>query len=182
MNVFLDFLPVIAFFVTLKLADVFVATAVAVAITIALAIHQKMTRGKIQPMTIVSCAVMVVFGGLTLIFQDELFVKWKPTVLNLLIAGALIASRFIGQKTLAERALSKVVRAEPRIWRRVNDAWAVAALFMAGLNLYVAYNYSTDTWATFKLFGLLGMSLLATVGGGYYAIRNGELIEQQKSA
>jgi intracellular septation protein len=182
MNVFLDFLPVIAFFVTLKFADVFVATAVAVVITVALAIHQRITRGKIEPMTIVSCAVMVVFGGLTLIFQDDTFVKWKPTVLNVLIAGALVVSRFVGQKTLAERALSKVVRAEAWVWRRVNDAWTLAALAMAGLNLYVAYNFDTDTWATFKLFGLLGMSLAATVGGGYYAIRKGELIEQQKSA
>src|SRR6185295_19389703 len=100
--ILLDFLPILAFFITLKLSDVYVATGVAVAATIAVAIYQYMTKGKVEPMMLVSCGLMLLFGGLTIALHDEVFVKWKPTVLELLLAIAFVVSRFVGDKPIAQ--------------------------------------------------------------------------------
>lgn len=182
MAMLLEFLPIVAFFVTLKFTDVFVATIVAVVATIGAALYQRATKGKVEPMTLVSCALMVVFGGLTLALHDETFVKWKPTVLMVLFAAAFVGSRFIGEKPLAQRMLGKAFEAERPVWLRVNDGLALFFLGVAGLNLWVAYSFSTDTWATFKLFGLIGLNFAAVLVAAAYLGKRGKVIAPDKGA
>lgn len=177
MALLFDFLPILAFFVALKLSDVYVATGVAVVATIGAAIYQRVTTGKIQPMTLVSCGLMLLFGGLTIALHDETFVKWKPTVLQVLFAIAFFASRFFGEKPLAQRVLGKAFEAERRHWLRVNDGLTVFFLAVGALNLWVAYNFSTDTWATFKLVGLIGLNLLAVIVASLYLNKHGKRLE-----
>jgi intracellular septation protein len=178
----LDFLPIVAFFVTLKLSDVYVATIVAVVATIGAAVYQRLTKGKVEPILLVSCGLMVFFGGLTLALHDELFVKWKPTVLEGLLAIAFFVSRFVGEKPIAQRILGKAFEAERRVWLRVNDGLTVFFLFVGALNLWVAYSFSTDTWATFKLFGLIGLNLFAVVIAGLYLNKHGKPIQPATGA
>jgi len=177
MGLLFDFLPILAFFVALKLSDVYVATGVAVAATIAAAIYQRMTKGKVEPMTLISCGLMVFFGGLTIALHDEVFVKWKPTVLQLLLAIVFIVSRFVGDRPIAQRLLGKAFEAERKVWLRVNDGLTVFFVLMAGLNIWVAYNFSTDTWATFKLFGLIGFNIVAIVLATLYLGKHGKRID-----
>lgn len=174
----IEFLPIVAFFVTLKFTDVFIATGVAVGATIIAAIYQRMTTGKVAPMTLVSAGLMVVFGGLTIALHDEVFVKWKPTILMLLFALAFVGSRFIGDKPLAQRMLAKAFEAERPVWLRVNDGLTVFFVAVAGLNLWVAYNFSTDAWATFKLFGLIGLNFAAILIAAAYLGKHGKMIAQ----
>lgn len=176
MSLLVDFLPILAFFVTLKFTDVFVATGVAIAATIAGAIYQRVKKGRIEPMMLVSGGLMLVFGGLTIALQDELFVKWKPTILMLLFGVALVFSRFWGQRPLMQRALGKQFEAERRVWLRINDGFTLFCVLVAGLNLWVAYSFSTDTWATFKLFGLIGANIVAMVVAVWYLQRHGRVI------
>lgn len=180
MNLLFDLLPIVAFFVALKVGDVYAATYAAVAATIVAAIYQKLKRGKIETMTIVSCVLMVVFGGLTIALHDETFVMWKPTVLNLLFAGVFLFSRFYGAQPMVQRLLGKMVEAERAVWNRVNDCFAIFFVGMAGLNLLVAYNFSIDTWATFKLVGFLGLNFLATGLAIAYLFKRGKPIDQSK--
>ncbi len=177
MGLLFDFLPIVAFFVVLKFSDVYVATGVAVAATIVAAIYQRITKGKIEPMTLVSCGLMLFFGGLTIALHDEVFVKWKPTVLQILLAIVFIVSRFVGQKPIAQRLLGKAFEAERWVWLRVNDGLTVFFLIVGGLNIWVAYNFSTDTWATFKLFGLIGMNIVAIVIATLYLSKHGKRID-----
>lgn len=177
MGLFLEFLPIVAFFVALKLSDVYVATVVAVVATIGAAIHQRVTKGKVETMTLVSCGLMVFFGGLTIALQDEVFVKWKPTVLQVLLAIVFFASRFVGEKPVAQRLLSKAFEAERKVWLRVNDGLTLFFLFVGALNLWVAYSFSTDTWATFKLFGLIGLNVVAIVVASLYLNKHGKRVE-----
>lgn len=178
MALLIEFLPILAFFVTLKFTDVFIATAVAVGATILAAIYQRATTGKVEPMTLVSCGLMVVFGGLTIALQDEVFVKWKPTVLMLLFALAFLGSRFIGQKVLAQRLLGKAFEAERPVWVRVNDGLTGFFVLVAAVNLWVAYSFSTDAWATFKLVGLIAMNLGAIMVAAWYLGKHGKVIVQ----
>ncbi|MFO0750612.1 MAG: septation protein A [Myxococcota bacterium] len=172
-----DFLPIISFFVALKFSDIYIATGVAVAVTIAVVIYQRVKKGRIEPMTLVSAGLMVVFGGLTIALHDETFVKWKPTVLELLLAIAFVVSRFVGDKPIAQRMLAKAFEAERRVWLRVNDGLTLFFVLLAGLNLWVAYTFSTDTWATFKVFGLIGLNIVALVLATLYLNKHGKRIE-----
>jgi len=176
MGLLVDFLPILAFFITLKFSDVFVATGVAIAATIGAAIYQKLTRGKVEPMTLVSAGLMVLFGGLTIALHDEVFVKWKPTILFVIFAAALVVSRFWGERPIAQRLLGKNFEAERPVWLRVNDGFTVFFVGLAGLNVLIAYTTSTDTWATFKLFGLLGANVLASIAAVMYLQRHGKVL------
>lgn len=177
-----DFLPVVAFFVALKFTDIYIATGVAVVATLGVAAYQRVKKGRIEPMTLVSCGLMVVFGGLTIALHDEVFVKWKPTVLELLLAIVFLVSRFVGEKPIAQRMLQKAFEAERRVWLRVNDGLTLFFVLLAGLNLWVAYNFSTDTWATFKLFGLIGLNIVAIVIATLYLSKHGKRIEPAPDA
>jgi intracellular septation protein len=177
MGLLFDVLPILAFFVALKFSDVYIATGVAVVATIATLVYQKLHKGKIETMTLVSAGLMLVFGGLTIALHDETFVKWKPTVLQLLFAAVFIVSRFVGDKPIAQRLLGKAFAAERPVWLRVNDGLAVFCIAVAGLNLWVAYSFSTDTWATFKLFGLIGLNIVALVIATLYLDKRGKRLD-----
>ena len=106
--------------------------------------------------------VIVVFGGATLILQDETFIKWKPTVLYWLFGGVL-AGAIALRRNLVRTMLSDQVQLPDAVWRRLNWSWVAFFAFMGALNLYVAYNYSTDNWVNFKLFGGMGLMLVFVV-------------------
>jgi intracellular septation protein len=174
MAALLEFLPILAFFVALKLGDVMVATGVAIAATLAVTVHQRVTTGRVAPMTLLSAGLMVVFGGLTLALDDERFVKLKPTILFGLFALGLLVSRFFGPRTIAERLLGALFEAPAAAWRRVNDGLTLHMAALAGLNLWVAATFDTETWATFKLIGLLVLNFLGLFGAVAYLSRHGQ--------
>jgi len=182
MGILVEFLPIVAFFVTLKFSDVFIATGVAVAATLLAVVYQRATTGKVQPMTLVSAGLMVGFGGLTIALNNELFILWKPTVLMVLFAIVFVVSRFYGEMTMAERMLSRAFIAPKPIWRHVNDGLTVFFLFVGALNLWVAYNFDIDTWATFKLIGLIGLNFLAFGSAAAYLSKHGSLVKAPEGA
>jgi intracellular septation protein len=105
----------------------------------------------------------VVFGGATLFLQDETFIKWKPTVLYWLFGIVLSGAALLFRRNLIRVMLSEQVQLPEPIWRRLNWAWVGFFVFMGAANLYVAYNFSTDLWVNFKLFGGMGLMLLFVV-------------------
>lgn len=177
MKLLFDFFPIILFFVTFKLfedqhqgilaatAVVIVATGVQVAIT-------WLRRRKVENLHLVTLVLVVVLGGVTLILDDEIFIKWKPTVVNWLFAIAFLASQWVGRKPLVERMLSANVSLPAPVWARLNMSWVVFFLAMGGLNLYVVYHFDTETWVNFKLFGLMGLTLAFVVAQAFYMVRH----------
>ncbi len=114
-------------------------------------------------MQLVTLAILVIFGGLTLYLHNEQFIQWKPTVINWIFGAAFLGSQFFGEKTVVERLMSTQINLPNQIWRRLNLSWVTFFLIMGGANLYVMYNFDRDTWVNFKLFGMLGMTMVFLV-------------------
>ena len=153
MKFLFDLLPVGLFFV---------ATGVANAASVIQVGWLAARRKKIPPMLWASLAIIVVFGGLTLYLRDKTFILWKPTVLYWLF-GAVLAGGAALRRNLIQALLSEQMTLPEPVWSRLNWSWVAFFAFMGALNLYVAFNYSEKVWASFKLFGGMGLMILFVV-------------------
>src|SRR5882672_3032913 len=163
MKFLFDLFPVILFFVAFKFTDIYIATAVAIAATFAQIGWVLMHRRKVDGMLWVSLGVITLFGGMTLFLHDETFIKWKPTVLYWLFGAALLVAEFGFRKNLIKSMMGKQITLADSIWRWLLMSWIGFFAIMGVLNLYVAFNFSTDAWVNFKLFGGTGLMLAFVV-------------------
>ena len=195
MKFLFDLLPVILFFATFKwaghdpatavdlasrvlsdgvtetTAPVFLATIVTVAATFFQIVALKLKGRKIEPMLWISLAVVVVFGGLTLWLRNEIFIKWKPTILYWVFGSILVYGNFAGRNFM--RALMKSQIDMPdAAWRTVQNLWILFFALIGCVNLAVAYLFSTDVWVDFKLFGLTALTMIFTIGVAFYMTKH----------
>lgn len=119
----------------------------------------------------ISAALIVVFGGLTVWLHNAWFIKWKPSILYWVFAVMLLGGRWIWKRNLLGALLSEELELPPAVWDRLMYAWAVFFLLLGAANIVVAYSWSTDVWVNFKTFGLLGLTLVFSVGTGVYMAR-----------
>lgn len=202
MKFLFDLFPIILFFAAFKLAGanestahefaarwlgggiapsqapILIATAVAIAATFG-QIGWLWLRGrKIDTMLWVSLAIITVFGGATLYLHDETFIKWKPTVLYWLFACVLGASELLLRKNLIRKMLGEQIQLPDPAWKKLNFSWVGFFACMGVLNLYVAFNFPTDTWVSFKLFGGMGLMLAFVIGQSLFLAK---YIEQKET-
>ena len=163
MKFLFDLFPVVLFFVAFKLSDIYVATAAAIVATIVQVAWLKLRGRHVDMMLWASLAIIVVFGGATLLLQDEVFIKWKPTVLYWLFGGVLAGAMLAFRKNLIRGLLSEQMALPEPVWARLNWSWVGFFVFMGALNLYVAYHYPTDLWVNFKVFGGIGLMIAFVV-------------------
>lgn len=168
-----DFFPILLFFVAYKLGGIYVATAVAMGAAVLQIAWGWFVKKKVETMHWVSAGLILVFGGLTLVLHDPMFIKWKPSIVNWLFALVFAGSVFMG-KPLVQRLMEHVLTVPSAIWLRVNWAWVVFFIASGAANLYVAYHYPEDIWVDFKLFGLMGMTFVFMIGQGIYLARHAE--------
>lgn len=164
MKLLSDIFPVILFFAAFKFYGIYIATTVAIMATVLQICWTWFRHRKIGGMQWISLALIVTFGGATLLLRDETFIKWKPTVLYWLFAATLLVSEFAFRKNLVRTMMEKQVSAPDAIWKKLLLAWSGFFAVMGVLNLYVAYSYSTDTWVNFKLFGGIGLMIVFVIG------------------
>lgn len=164
MKFLFDLFPVILFFVTFKLYDIFVATAVAIVASIVQIIWVWWRHRQIEKMMWINLLIIIIFGGATLALQDETFIKWKPTVLYWLFATGLLVSDMVFKKNLIRAMMEKQMVLPLQVWKQLNISWVVFFAVMGLVNLYVAFNFPLDTWVSFKLFGATGLMLVFIVG------------------
>jgi intracellular septation protein len=172
MKFLFDVFPVVLFFAAFKLADLYVATAVAIAATFVQVGWLKLRRKRVDPMLWVSLAIIVVFGGATLALRDETFIKWKPTVLYWLFAAALASGVLLFRKNLIRMMLGAQMHLPEPVWARLNWSWTGFFAFMGAANLVVAYNFTTDQWVNFKLFGGVGLMVLFVLAQALFLARH----------
>jgi intracellular septation protein len=164
MKFLFDLFPVILFFIVYKFFGIYAATATAIIATIVQIGWVKYRHGKVDGALIASGVIIVVFGGATLLLHDESFIKWKPTVLYWLFAISLVGTNLLFKKNLIRSLMDKKISMPEKIWDKLNLAWAIFFAVLGCLNLYVAFNFSTDTWVNFKLFGTMGLMLVFVIG------------------
>lgn len=164
MKPFLEFFPIVLFFVAFKLYDIYVATGVAIAATVVQVIVYWLMFRKVETMQWITLGLILVMGGATLYLQDEQFIKWKLTIIEWLFGGAFLTSQFIGKKTFIERMMGANLELPKTIWKRLNLSWAVFFFSVGGINIYVMNHYSTDDWVSFKTFGVPAMMTIFIIG------------------
>lgn len=168
MKFLFDLFPVILFFVAYKYADIYLATQVAIVATF-LQIGWLWFKGrKIDTMLWISLAVITVFGGLTLFLHDENFIKWKPTVLYWLFSAILLGGKFFFDRNLIQALLNEQLTLPELAWTRLNWSWIGFFAFMGLANLLVAFNFSTDDWVNFKMFGATALMLVFVLAQGLF--------------
>jgi intracellular septation protein len=172
MQLLFDFFPIIVFFVVFKLYGMYAATAaimVAMAIQIAVQWYRKRTVSK---MLLISGALVGVFGSMTLILRNPIFIQWKPTIVNACFALAFLGSQFFGKETITEKLMGQAVQLPKRVWTQLNLIWVANFIVLASANIYVVYNYSEEFWVDFKVFGTLGLTLITAVGQAVWIAMN----------
>jgi intracellular septation protein len=160
MKFLFDFLPILFFFLAYKFFDIYVATAVAIASTLAQVAVIWFNTRKLAAMQLVTLAIIIIFGGLTLYLQDEKFIKWKPTIVNWIFAGTFLATQIFGQQTAIERMVGTSLSLPKQIWRRLNLGWVCFFFCLGYANLYVMNHFDSNTWVNFKLFGMFGLTII----------------------
>ena len=169
MNLLFEFLPLILFLATLFTKGMYAAVAVLmVAMPIGFLVKYLRTR-KFDKMYFWSTVLLLIAGSLTLYFRNPLFVTWKPSVFYWSAGVAFLGSQFFGDKPLAQKFFGLVdginfEEVTAGQWKKLNVSWVLFFALAGALNLYVAYNFSFETWATFKVFGLMALSLLFIIG------------------
>jgi len=150
------------------------ATMVAIVATFLQVLISWLRRHRVENMHLITLALLVVLGGATLIFKEEIFIKWKPTAVNWLFALVFWGSelRLVGGKPLIRRMMEGKVALPAEIWTRLNRSWVLFFVIVGLLNLYVIYHFSTEFWVNFKLFGLLGLTLVFVVAQSFYLMRH----------
>ena len=122
-------------------------------------------------MHMITMILILILGGVTIFFHDPMFIKWKPSVIYWLFALVLIGSQFIGKKPILKRMMGDKIHLPDKAWLNLSISWAIFFTAMGAVNLYVVYNYSTNTWVNFKLFGTLGLTLVFAVLQAFYIAR-----------
>jgi intracellular septation protein len=213
MKVLADFFPVLLFFVAYKVSGIYVATAAAIAASLAQVGWSLLRRGRVETMHLITMVLLLVFGGMTIALHDPIFVMWKPTLVNWLFAAAFLGSVWVSDKPLIERMMGQAIDLPAPIWSRLNLLWVLFFVCSGLANLYVVYVYSgfyeahqtliaasgqtavdlaqcaerftgvlldqcrdtqarEETWVNFKLFGMMGLTILFVVAQAFYLARH----------
>ena len=170
MKALFDFFPLILFFAAFKLYDIYVATAIAIVATFLQVGYIWIKYRRFEPTHIITLVVISFFGGLTLIFHNDAFIMWKPSVVNWIFALIVIGSVLL-KRSVIKTLMGKQIELPDTVWNRLSIAWGLFFLAMGFLNMYVAFYYQPDlpeevrreTWVNFKVFWMLGLTLLFSV-------------------
>jgi len=197
MKFLLDFLPLILFFGSFRYADankewaaafasqhfgfmvsggtvgteeapVLLATVLMAIVTVVQVATMKMMKRKIHLMLWITLALVLVLGSATVWFHNPDIIKWKPSIAYWTLGLAFWVSRMMFKRDLLQEMLGEEMQLPDFVWQRLNFAWIAFLGLMGLLNLYVAYSYSTSTWASFKVFGATGLMLAFSIGQVFY--------------
>ena len=172
-----EFVPIVLFFIVYQLKGenvslgsweytfdgIFSATAVLMAATALQVVFNYALTREFEKRQIWLLLAVVIFGGATLVFRNQMFIQWKPTIFNWVLAIAFGGSQFVGDKNLMERTLGSQIHLPKPVWTRLNVLWVANFAIVGALNLVVAYGYSEEAWVSYKLYSAIGFTLLLTI-------------------
>jgi len=163
MQLLIDYIPIVIFFGAYFYKDIFFATGILMIVMPIVLLLQWITTRKLNKIYLASTVLVLLLGSATLFYRNPTFVYWKPTVLNWAIAAVFLGSQWIGEKTIVQRMLGGAADLAHEQWVRLNQIWVTFFIIVGAINLYVAYSFSEAFWVKFKLFGMLGLTLLFVI-------------------
>jgi len=192
-NLIYEFLPIALFFGVYKYTgDIYDATLTLIIVSVLQVTYEYLRFKKVQKSRLIGTALILILGGATVLFHDDLFIKWKVTIINWLFALILLASYFIGKKTIIERMMGSVIELPKIVWFKLNAYWIVFFFISGLLNIYFAFFYGldltleerTDVWVNFKFYGLMGLTIVFMIAQVFIIqkyLPKEEIIENQSS-
>lgn len=171
MKQLLEFIPLFVFFIVYKLVGIREAAIALIIATLIQLILLKLKYGKIEKQQLIMGSAVVFFGTLSAYFNELEFLKWKVTVVYALFALALIISQVVFKKPLIQQLLGKEIQLPIPVWNKLNLGWASFFLLCMIINIIISQYFSDDIWVDFKTFGIIGLSLIATLITGIYIYR-----------
>ena len=163
MRMLFDFFPILLFFIAYKLQDIYFATIIAIISTVLQVFIIWIRKKKLETMHIITMIMIIIFGGANVFLQNEMFIKWKVSVVNWLFSLIFFISHFIGEKTIIQKLMDKSITLPKQVWLKLNISWAAFFGLVGFLNIYIVYNYDTNTWVNFKLFGVIGITFVFVI-------------------
>lgn len=174
-NTICDVLLIILFFAAFKMYDIYVATIAIICGSLIQITATRILFKRFDKKQLIVLAILIVFGGMTLYFHNPIFIKWKPTIVFWLMACIFLLNHWLGKKPIPEQMMSHVLEDKQSIssaiWKRLSIAWIVFFITLGGINIYIAYFFSTNTWVNFKLYGILGALLGFGILQSFYLSR-----------
>ncbi len=176
MKLLFDLFPLLIFFGAFKFYDIFIATAAAIIATfIQVSIFWTKHR-RVETIHIITLVIITLLGGLTILLKDDMFIKWKPTIVNWLFSAVIVGMLLFARKSALEFVMGKQIDLPGAVWRKLNWAWAIFFLALGALNLYVAFYYNIDAdpetrtaaWVHFKVFWLFGLTLVFVIAQMFF--------------
>lgn len=171
MKQLLEFIPLILFFVVYKISGI---QAAAITLIIATALQLsilKLKYGNIEKQQLIMGVAVMFFGALTAYFNEVKYLQWKVTIVYGIFALVLLISQFGFKTPLIQKLLGKELELPSAVWNKLNLGWAVFFIICMLVNIYISQNYSEQIWVNFKSFGIIIMTLVATVATGVYIYR-----------
>lgn len=172
MKLLFDFFPIMLFFISYKFYGIYIATSVVMVSSLLQIGVLWFKHRKVEFTHIITLILVSVLGAATLFFRNELFIKWKPTAIYWVFALLFLGSQIIGEKPLVQHLMGSKITLPKNIWNRLNLSWVLFFSCMGGINLYVAYQFNTDIWVNFKLFGVLGGTIIFGVLQSLYMTKH----------
>lgn len=161
-----DFMPLLAFFLAYKMHNIYVATAVLIVATLVQVIGTKLIWKKVEKIHLITLAMVIFFGTLTLLLHDDMFIKWKVTAIYGAMALALLIGQALFKKPLLESMLGGELNLPRAVYFQLGYAWAIFFAACGALNIYIAFNMPQESWVNFKVFGLTGLTILFALAQG----------------
>ncbi len=181
MKLLYDFFPLLVFFIAYKLAGIYVATGILIIASAIQIGYLWLRHRRVETMHVITFVLVLIFGGITIILHDAMYLKWKVSIVNWLFGCAFLATQWIGKKTaiqfLFESSTDKhgkhqSIDLPAHAWQRLNLMWALYFMVIGFINIYIAYHYSTATWVNFKVFGMLGLTLVFIIIQSIYLYKH----------
>lgn len=171
MKVLYDYFPILCFFIAYKFFGIYIATAVTMGASLLQIAAFWLINRRIEKLHLIMLVLILLMGSMTLIFHDEIFIKWKPSLVYWAIGSLLLFSHFFGEKPIIHRLLSDKIEMPHAVWRKINFSWGIFFLVLGWINIYIVYHFSTNAWVNFKLIGTLGLTILFAVAQILYLSR-----------
>jgi intracellular septation protein len=166
MKLLFDFFPALAFLISYKLFDIYVATGVLIASSFIQMMGHYWMKKQFENLHLITFGVALVMGSLTLFFHDDRFIKWKVSVIYWILSAVIILfllRKRIAMKELLQALMKQELGVPDSLWHRINISWAIALLALGFVNLWVAYQFSLDTWVNFKVWGTMAIQMVMLV-------------------